>query len=276
MDKVLNLFLIILGIVLLIKVIGMAWRTIFILRLMRNFKKFSGQPELNPLAPGEMPQTVNEAVDKISETFKNDNLVKAGDFQVGDSVSYINLFRDDIEKILIKMGSFLKNGYIRVQLYIFTYFTDGTLVCTTNDLVPPFVPSILPHETFRHFLDCMPGDLMRLHKEYLTRHTPELERLEIPKDIVKFIWERDREEIQIKLKQGKIKRDKEDGFFKYSFSYAYAFTADILAHHEHRAKKHPCTITDIPYEKGFDYWLNPGFPQAYEHAVPGDEKNTYY
>ena len=276
MDKTLNLFLIILGIFLVIKVIGIVWRTIIILRLMRNFKKFPGQRKIKPLTPGELPKIVNEAVEKISEILKKDNLVKVGDFQVEDFTGYLSIFKDDNEKIILRMGSNLKNGYIRVQLDIFTYFIDGTLVWTTNALIPPLASSILPHETLRHFLDCMPADLLRLHKGYLNLHTPQSERLEISKDIMKFLRKKEQEDIQIKIKQGKIKRDKHDGFFKYSFSYAYALTSNILAHHEHRAKKHPCTITDIPYEKGFDYWLNPGFPQAYDHTVPGDEKNTYY
>lgn len=264
------------GIILIIQVIMIAWRTIIIMRQMRNFKKFSAQSEIKPLTPGEIPEAVNESIHKISNILQNDNLVKVGDFQPEGFASYLSLFRDDDEKIIVRMGSNLKKGYIGIQLDIFTFFTDGTLVCTTNTLVPPLASSILPHETLRHFIDCMPADLVRLHKEYLTRHTPQLERLEIPRDIVKFMQDREQEENQIKLNQGKIKRDKDDGFFKYSFFYAFALTSNILKHHEYRAKKHPCTITGIPYEKGFDYWLNPVFPRAYDHAVPGDEKNTYY
>jgi hypothetical protein len=273
MDKVLNLFFIILGLILVIKVIGIARRTVTILLQMQKFKKFPGRMQIKPLPPGEIPEAVNEAVDKISEIFKNDNLVKVGDFQAEGSPGYLSLFRNDNEKIIVRMGSNLANGYIGIQLDIFTYFIDGTMVCTTNALVPPLASSILPHETLRHFLDCMPADLVRLHKEYLTHRTPQLERLEISKDIVKFIQEKEQEENQIKIKLGQIKRDKDDGFFKYSFFYAFAMTSNILKHHEYRAKKHPCTITDIPYEKGFDYWLNPDFPGAYEHPVPGDEKN---
>lgn len=268
MDKVLNLIFIILGIVLVVKVTGIAWRTIIILRLMRKFNEVPVQSEIKPLPPGEIPEAVNEAVDKISDILQKDNLVKVGDFQAEGPGGYLSLFRDDNEKIIVRILSNLKKGYIVIHLDIATNFTNGTLVWTSNVLVPPLASSILPHETFRHFLDCMPADLVRLHKEYLTRHTPQLERLEIPRDIVKFLQEQEEEEIQIKIKQGKIKRDKDDGFLKYSFCYAFALTANILNHLEYRAKKHPCTITDIPYEKGFDYWINPGFPRAYDHDVP--------
>jgi len=61
----------------------------------------------------------------------------------------------------------------------------------------------------------------------------------------------------------------------YSFSYAFKMTANILKHHEGRAGRHPCTITGIPYEKGFDYWINPGFPQAYNRTVPGEKKKQW-
>ena len=108
-----------------------------------------------------------------------------------------------------------------------------------------------------------------LHKEYIDQHTTHLERQEIPGDMVKFIQDKEKEEIEIKIKQGKITKDKDKRFLNYSFFYAFALASNILKHQQGRAGKHRCTITGIPYKKGFDSWINPGFPQAAQTSSPG-------
>jgi hypothetical protein len=198
-----------------------------------------------------------------------------GDFKAVGLPGYLSLSRENSEKMMVRMGSNLTEGYIGIQLDIFTYFTDGSSVTSTNALVAPISLSILPHETIRHFPDCMPEDLVRLHKEYIARQTTHLERQEIPGDIVKFMQDKDQEENEIKIKQGKIIKDQDRRFLNYSFFYAFALASNILKHQEGRAGKHRCTIIGIPYKKGFDSWINPGFPPAPHPAAPGDVKKEW-
>jgi hypothetical protein len=121
----------------------------------------------------------------------------------------------------------------------------------------------------------MPEDLVRLHKEYIAQQTTHLERQEIPGDMVKFIQDKEQEDIEIKIKQGKIIRDKDKRFLNYSFFYAFALASNILKHQKGRAGKHRCTITGIPYKKGFDSWINPGLPQTDQTASPGGVKKEW-
>jgi hypothetical protein len=266
---------------------------------MDSFSPLPRLVEIKPLPGNEIPEAVNEALDKISrgwhpqpihgqpdvvlseassQTFAEktklqevsvkSNLEKVGDFKAVGLPGYLTLFRDDKEKMMVRMESNLTKGYIGIRIDIFTLFTDGSLVSSTNALVAPHSFSILPHETIRHFPDCMPEDLVRLHKEYIDQQTTHLERQEIPGDMVKFIQDKEKEENEIKIKQGKITRDKDKRFLNYSFFYGFALASNILKHQQGRAGKHRCTITGIPYKKGFDSWINPGFPRAAQTAAP--------
>jgi hypothetical protein len=256
MDSILPFLYIIPVVILIIWGFLYLWRTVIVIRLMDSLMKFPAQLVLKPLPPNEIPEALNEALDKISVILEKSNLEKVGDFKPEGLASYLSLFRDDNEKMMVRMVSHLTEGYIGIQLDIFTYFTDGSLVSSTNVRVAPISLSILPGETVRHFPDCMPEDLVRLHKEYIAQQTPHLERQEIPGDIVKFVQDKDREENEIKIKQGKIARDKDKRFLNYSFFCAFAIASNILKHHQGRAGKHRCTITGIPYKKGFDSWSN--------------------
>lgn len=66
MDSILPLFYIILVVILIIWGILFLWRTVMVLRLMDSFSPFPSQVELIPLPASEIPEAVNEALDKIS------------------------------------------------------------------------------------------------------------------------------------------------------------------------------------------------------------------
>jgi hypothetical protein len=263
MDSILPIFFIILVVFLVIWGILFLWRTSMALRLMDSFSPLPSRVELKPVPANEVPEAVNEALDKISPRGWHPQPIhgpeKVGDFKAVGLPGYLTLFRDDKEKMIVRMGSNLTKGYIGIRIDIFTYFTDGSKVTSTNALVAPISASILPRETIRHFPDCMPEDLVRLHIEYIAQQTSHLQRQEIPGDIVKFIQDKQQEEIEIKIKQGKIIRDKDKRFLNYSFFYAFALASNILKHQQGRAGKHRCTITGIPYKEGFHSWINPGF-----------------
>ena len=136
MDSILPIFYIILVGFLVIWGILFLWRTSMVLRLMDNFSKLPAKLELKPVPADEIPEAVNEALDKISVRGWHPQpihgLEKVGDFKEVGLPGYLTLFRDDKEKMMVRIGTNFKKGYISMQLDIITFFTDGSLVSSTN------------------------------------------------------------------------------------------------------------------------------------------------
>ena len=254
-----------------------ALRIIIILALIKTTPKIRDNTELKEILPGEIPAPVKEAFAKISGVLQTHNLVKVGDFRAEFSTGYWSLYRDDNERMLVKILSSPVKKTFYIELHITTYFTDGTIVFSANTNPTSLSANISPNETLRYFPDCMPEDLLRLHKEYIALQTPHLEKKELPQDLLKFLGKEIRESLDIKIKKGQLKRDKKDErYLKHSFFDLFSSTSllKVLKANEGRGGKHPGLIPHLPYTRGFAQWANPGSLQTrlYRASAPGYEK----
>lgn len=246
-----------------------AMRIITILKAMKATPKIPYNSEYKIVLPFEIPPTVQGAFAKISGVLQAHNLVKVTDFRIEGQGGYYSLYRDDNERMHVSILSSKEiNSTFVIAVNITTYFTDGSMVLSAN--TPPYtLPSnIQPNETLRYFPDCMPDDLLRLHKEYIANQTPQLTKKELPENLLKFLEKESRESLDIKIKKGQLKRDKDEKYLEYSFLYHFSLVSQILDYklkqQMGKSVKHPCLVTNLPYARGFAGWINPGSRQAWE------------
>ena len=262
------LIAILLGVLLLLQ----AWRFVIILILMKATSKIPYNPEYKTLLPTEIPIPVQDAFAKIAGVLEAHNLVKDQDFRIEGTNGFFRIYRDDNERLeVLLLGTEVK-GNFSFSLQIATCFSDDTEVFSSNTL-PTYLPgNRLPNEIGRFFPDCMPEDLLRLHNEYIAERLAHVKKKELPPDIVKFQEKEDRESLERKIKKGILKRDKDENYLKFSFSYHFSLVSFYLRSREGRPLKHPELITNIPYTRGFAAWINPDSPQAKAVRVGSPEQ----
>lgn len=247
------------------------WRIITILMVMKTVKKIPYNCQLIKLLPNEIPAAVQEAFAKISEVLRANHLEKVTDFRMEGLEGYYSLYRDDSERMYADIVCSQVKNIFSFILGITTYFTDGAMVRTTNIPKLPPPDNTFPNKTIRCFPDCMPEDLLRLHKEYITHQTPQPEKQKLPQDLLKLLEKENQESRDAQIKKGRLKRDKDEKYLKYSFLYLFSWVSYILKQKEGRQIKHPGLITHLPYARGFANWINPASPLAQEYLSPAPE-----
>lgn len=225
---------------------------IFFTRHLRIRYKYN--PDMIPIPPDSIPEILKGTFNSVTDVFKKNNLEPVGDFKNDYQKKYhafYRLFKDHNEKIhgfIFAAG--LSKGYF-VTLELLTEFQDAPSVVSLNErryLLP------VAEGTYRQFPGCLPGDLVRLHKEYTGGIKSERKTLPDDKDLPAHIISRQQQNYDYLVQKRIFEKAKEEGYHKFTFRYLFVIFFREMARFI-TFNPRPYVVKDKAYTRGFNHTL---------------------
>jgi hypothetical protein len=204
-----------------------------------------------PINLGDLPEFARAAFDRVGDVLEKHGLEAGGDFiyqPIKDQYAYLRYFKDKKEEITGYIDLQTSRGIHHVYLVFQTILTGDQKLISSNNIRNPFYEQSPDVYGLFEYPDCMPDELLRLHKEEAAK----------TRKFVKKDSRPDAFSVRIAaVRQKSTERAIEAGLLipgenpdELHFSYA-AFRRLILSLFKGLFKKPPAYLKEKTYTRGF-------------------------
>lgn len=212
-------------------------------------QRFCYRPEIFSLPPHQVNEKAAQAMDAVSVFFEENQLTFAGEFyyfESKESIIFLRAYTLKPEGLIAALTGSLMGDNVILRLNFTTAFKDGTRIESDNEATVPY--SIVPGVELRRYPDCMPGELLRLHREFVASHPKNKKIKPIPKNIARAFMKDLRHDQDKELTNGTYQKVSGGKFLQFTPKGASLFLESL--------KKQP----DYSHATGFSS-LYPDAPQ---------------